>query len=81
MLFPGISLKARAPLLFKETNKYVFFLSIDKVSKVTSPVLVIHGTEDEVIDFSHGIAIHDKCQKAVEPLWVEVTSFFDLWVF
>ena len=46
--------------------------SIDKVSKVTSPVLVIHGTEDEVIDFSHGLAIHDKCPKAVEPLWVEV---------
>ena len=53
--------------------------SIDKVSKVTSPVLVIHGTEDEVIDFSHGIAIHDKCQKAVEPLWVEVTSL--MWFF
>ena len=48
------------------------FPSIDKVSKVTSPVLVIHGTEDEVIDFSHGMAIHDKCPKAVEPLWVEV---------
>ena len=50
------------------------FPSIDKVSKVTSPVLVIHGTEDEVIDFSHGIAIHDKCPKAVEPLWVEVNK-------
>lgn len=49
--------------------------SIDKVSKVTSPVLVIHGTEDEVIDFSHGLAIHDKCPKAVEPLWVEVSTF------
>lgn len=33
---------------------------------------MIHGTEDEVIDFSHGLAIHDKCPKAVEPLWVEV---------
>ena len=37
-------------------------------------MLVIHGTEDEVIDFSHGIAIHDKCPKAVEPLWVEVIT-------
>lgn len=35
-------------------------------------MLVIHGTEDEVIDFSHGIAIHEKCPKAVDPLWVEV---------
>lgn len=54
----------------------VFFhllFSIDKVPKVTSPVLVIHGTEDEVIDFSHGVTIYEKCQKPVEPLWVEVS--------
>ena len=49
-----------------------FCCSIDKVPKVSSPVLVIHGTEDEVIDFSHGLAIYEKCPKAVEPLWVEV---------
>lgn len=48
------------------------FPSIDKVPKVTSPVLVIHGTEDEVIDFSHGVTIYEKCPRAVEPLWVEV---------
>jgi fermentation-respiration switch protein FrsA (DUF1100 family) len=46
--------------------------SIDKVPKVTSPVLVIHGTEDEVIDFSHGLAIYERCPRAVEPLWVDV---------
>ena len=54
--------------------KYILFLhfSIDKIPKVTSPVLVIHGTEDEVIDFSHGLAIYEKCPRPVEPLWVEV---------
>ena len=46
--------------------------SIDKIPRVTSPVLVIHGTEDEVIDFSHGLAIYERCPRAVEPLWVEV---------
>ena len=48
------------------------YFSIDKAPKIKSPVLVIHGTEDEVIDFSHGLAIHAKCPRAVEPLWVEV---------
>ena len=48
--------------------------SIDKVPRVTSPVLVIHGTEDEVIDFSHGLAIYERCPRAVEPLWVEVSE-------
>lgn len=52
-----------------------YFFSIDKVPKVTSPVLVIHGTEDEVIDFSHGLAIYERCPRAVEPLWVDVRMF------
>ena len=52
-----------------------YLFSIDKVPKVSSPVLVIHGTEDEVIDFSHGLAIYEKCPRAVEPLWVEVSFF------
>lgn len=52
----------------------LFFCSIDKVPKVTSPVLVIHGTEDEVINFSHGLAIYERCPRAVEPLWVEVLN-------
>lgn len=55
---------------------YMWLCSIDKVSKVTSPVLVIHGTEDEVIDFSHGLAIFERCPRAVEPLWVEVSALF-----
>lgn len=54
------------------------FFSIDKVSEVNSPVLVIHGTHDEVIDFSHGVAIYEKCPKAVPPLWVEVNIFFSI---
>ncbi|CAB3241038.1 unnamed protein product [Arctia plantaginis] len=55
----------------KRTWFFDAFPSIDKIPKVTSPVLVIHGTEDEVIDFSHGLAIYERCPRAVEPLWVE----------
>ncbi|TNN50007.1 Protein ABHD17B [Liparis tanakae] len=51
---------------------------IDKISKVTSPVLVIHGTEDEVIDFSHGLALYERCQRPVEPLWVEGAGHNDV---
>jgi len=58
---------------------WVFFcLSIDKVQKITSPVLVIHGTEDEVIDFSHGLAIFERCPRTVEPLWVEGAGHNDV---
>lgn len=47
--------------------------------KVTSPVLVIHGTEDEVINFSHGLAIYERCPRAVEPLWVEVSEIDNIY--
>lgn len=56
----------------------LYSFSIDKASKITSPVLVIHGTEDEVIDFSHGLSIYEKCPKAVEPLWVEGAGHNDI---
>ena len=55
----------------KQTWFFGAFPSIDKIPWVTSPALVIHGTEDEVIDFSHGLAIYEQYPKAVEPLWVE----------
>jgi len=57
------------------------FPSIDKVSKINSPVLVIHGTEDSVVDFSHGLAIHERCQRPVEPLWVEGAGHNDVELF
>uniref|UniRef100_A0A8C5V4T5 palmitoyl-protein hydrolase n=1 Tax=Microcebus murinus TaxID=30608 RepID=A0A8C5V4T5_MICMU len=66
---------------FPDTRKtYCFdaFPNIEKVSKITSPVLIIHGTEDEVIDFSHGLALYERCPKAVEPLWVEGAGHNDI---
>lgn len=41
-------------------------------------MLVIHGTEDEVIDFSHGLAMYERCPRAVEPLWVEGAGHNDI---
>lgn len=54
------------------------FPSIDKASKISSPVLVIHGTEDEVIDFSHGLEMYERCPHTVEPLWVEGAGHNDV---
>ena len=42
---------------------------------------MIHGTDDEVIDLSHGVAIHDKCQKPVDPLWVEGAGHNDVEIY
>nr|XP_055112936.1 alpha/beta hydrolase domain-containing protein 17A-like [Symphalangus syndactylus] len=74
-------LTSRMRVAFPHTKKtYCFdaFPNIEKVSKITSPVLIIHGTEDEVIDFSHGLALYERCPKAVEPLWVEGAGHNDI---
>lgn len=52
------------------------FPIIDKVSKIKSPTLVIHGTHDEIINFSHGLQIYDQLQNAVEPLWIKGVSYY-----
>lgn len=52
------------------------FPIIDKVAKIKSQTLVIHGTHDEIINFSHGLQIYDQLQNAVEPLWVKGVSIF-----
>ena len=45
---------------------------------MTSSVLVIHGTDDEVIDFSHGLAVYERAPRTVEPLWVEGAGHNDV---
>ena len=52
--------------------------SIEKVSRITSTILVINGTEDEVIDFSHGLAMFERAPRTVEPLWVEGAGHNDV---
>lgn len=81
MCFTQHQHQALAPLpKVSQPNPLLVFVpsSIDKVSKVASPVLVIHGTEDEVIDFSHGLAMYERCPRAVEPLWVEGAGHNDI---
>lgn len=56
----------------------MYLTSIDKVEKIASVVLVIHGTVDEVIDFSHGEAIYKRCPRTVEPLWVQGAGHNDI---
>lgn len=53
-------------------------ISYSKVPRIDSPVLVIHGTEDEVIDFTHGLAIYERCPRVLPPLWIEGAGHNDI---
>ncbi|KMZ72338.1 hypothetical protein ZOSMA_166G00360 [Zostera marina] len=44
--------------------------NIDKIPAVKCSVLIIHGTADEVVDFSHGKKLWGLCKEKYEPLWL-----------
>ncbi|XP_057523574.1 uncharacterized protein LOC130803479 [Amaranthus tricolor] len=54
----------------KKTYWFDIYKNIDKISQVNCPVLVIHGTSDEVVDCSHGKQLHELCKEKYEPLWL-----------
>ncbi|BAF20047.1 uncharacterized protein [Oryza sativa Japonica Group] len=55
----------------KHTYWFDIYKNIDKVPLVKCPVLVIHGTADEVVDCSHGRALWELSKIKYEPLWVK----------
>ncbi|CAO2822520.1 unnamed protein product [Amaranthus hypochondriacus] len=55
----------------KVTLWFDIFKNIDKIRHVTCPVLVIHGTNDEIVDVSHGKRLWELSKEKYEPLWVK----------
>ncbi|KAL8140840.1 hypothetical protein V2J09_006861, partial [Rumex salicifolius] len=62
----------------KRTYWFDIYKNIDKIPLVKCPVLVIHGTTDDVVDFSHGKQLWELCQEKYEPLWIKGGNHCDL---
>ncbi|KAI3824199.1 hypothetical protein L1987_05649 [Smallanthus sonchifolius] len=54
----------------KRTYWFDIYKNIEKIGLVNCPVLVIHGTSDEVVDNSHGKQLWELCKNKYEPLWL-----------
>lgn len=54
----------------KHTYWFDIYKNIDKIPQVNCPVLIIHGTSDEVVDWSHGKQLYVLCKEKYEPLWL-----------
>ncbi|CAD6270170.1 unnamed protein product [Miscanthus lutarioriparius] len=65
----------------KRTYWFDIYKNIDKISQVTCPVLIIHGTADEVVDWSHGKQLWELCKEKYEPLWLRGGKHCDLELF
>jgi len=55
----------------KRTYWFDIYKNIDKIGMVNCPVLIMHGTSDEVVDFSHGKQLWELCKEKYEPLWLK----------
>nr|XP_027078540.1 alpha/beta hydrolase domain-containing protein 17B-like isoform X1 [Coffea arabica] len=54
----------------KRTYWFDIYKNIDKIGMINCPVLVIHGTADEVVDCSHGKQLWEHCKQKYEPVWI-----------
>ncbi|XP_052198440.1 uncharacterized protein LOC127805729 isoform X1 [Diospyros lotus] len=55
----------------KMTLWFDIFKNVDKIRNVSCPVLVIHGTNDEIVDWSHGRRLWELSKEKYDPLWVK----------
>jgi dipeptidyl aminopeptidase/acylaminoacyl peptidase len=55
----------------KHTYWFDIYKNIDKIGLVNCPVLVMHGTSDEVVDCSHGKQLYELSKEKYEPLWLK----------
>lgn len=54
------------------------FPNLSRIGRVTCPVLVIHGTRDRTIPFSHGVKLYTAAPDPKIHLWVEGAGHNDL---
>ncbi len=54
------------------------FKNIDKIDKVQCPVLFIHGRDDTIVPFSHGLSLFEKANEPKLSFWVEDAGHNDL---
>ncbi|XP_076896339.1 uncharacterized protein LOC143549295 [Bidens hawaiensis] len=47
------------------------YKNVNKIRKVKCPTLVIHGTEDDVVNWQHGNKLWKMAKDPYEPLWVK----------
>jgi fermentation-respiration switch protein FrsA (DUF1100 family) len=64
--------KTRWPLL-----PWDKFDSLKSIRRAECPVLVIHGTADEIIPFWHGQKLYEAATKQKEHLWIEGGTHYD----
>ncbi|XP_004514331.1 uncharacterized protein [Cicer arietinum] len=71
VLHSGILSGLRVLCHVKFSFCFDIYKNINKIKKVKCPVLVIHGTEDDVVNWLHGNRLWKMARESYEPLWIK----------
>ncbi|KAJ4837810.1 hypothetical protein Tsubulata_043899 [Turnera subulata] len=71
VLHSGILSGLRVVCHVKFSFCFDMYKNINKIQRVKSPVLVIHGTEDDVVNWLHGNGLFQMAREPYEPLWIK----------
>ncbi|MBN1684451.1 MAG: alpha/beta hydrolase [Gammaproteobacteria bacterium] len=84
-LHPAAGLILEAPFIsaFRVVTKFPLlpfdkYNNLKKIKKIHCPVLVVHGTQDEVIPFWHGKRIYRAANEPKDYLWVDGAGHNDI---
>ncbi|PWA47972.1 alpha/Beta hydrolase fold protein [Artemisia annua] len=71
VLHSGILSGLRVVCHVKCTLCFDIYKNVNKIRKVKCPTLVIHGTEDDVVNWKHGNGLWKLAKDPYEPLWIQ----------
>nr|XP_043629101.1 alpha/beta hydrolase domain-containing protein 17B [Erigeron canadensis] len=71
VLHSGILSGLRVVCHMKCTLCFDIYKNVNKIRKVKCPTLVIHGTEDDVVNWLHGNGLWKMAKDPYEPLWIK----------
>lgn len=54
------------------------FSNISKIGSLECPIKIIHGTNDKVIDISHGKYLYENTKNKIKPEWIEDRGHNDI---
>ncbi|KAL6126007.1 hypothetical protein ACLB2K_074058 [Fragaria x ananassa] len=55
----------------RRSYSFDIYKNLEKIALVSCPVVVIHGTDDEMVDLWHGEQVWSRSKYQYEPLWIE----------
>lgn len=79
ILVTPLSSAVRVAIKIPFTLPFDIFPNINKVDKIRSPLLIIHGNNDQVVPFQNGVDLYNKANSVYKDyLWIDGAGHCDI---